>query len=166
MPLDELDRQLIKQLSSGINSYEELARICGVTRNTVYRRIAALENSGIIKNTIRCAINLDKLGVVPICMGLRISQHEMDRAFNLLSAHKKIRLLWRSYGDHNVELVAFVQKGEEGETIHSIKAILECFEISNLDVSVGFVWEKSDFESFEGPPEIEKNIEEMLEKQD
>jgi DNA-binding Lrp family transcriptional regulator len=164
MPLDELDRQLLKQLSSGINSYEELARICGVTRNTVYRRIAALENSGIIKNTIRCSINLEKLGIVPICMGLRISQHEMDRAFNLLSKHKKIRLLWRSYGDHNLELVALVKKGDEGETIHSIKAILECFEIKHLDVSVGFIWEKSDFESFEGPAEVEDEVSNLLEK--
>ncbi|MGD0645783.1 MAG: hypothetical protein ABSA75_12835 [Candidatus Bathyarchaeia archaeon] len=33
--LDYLDRKIIQYLSSGINSYEELARICGVTRNTV-----------------------------------------------------------------------------------------------------------------------------------
>ena len=44
-----LDRKIIQYLSTGINSYQELARICGVTRNTVYRRIAPLK----IKESLR-----------------------------------------------------------------------------------------------------------------
>jgi hypothetical protein len=50
-----------------------------------------------------------------------------------------------------VNLVAFAPKGEEGKTIHSITSILENFDVSNLNVSVGFVWEKSDFNSIEEP---------------
>ena len=71
--LDYLDRKIIRYLSSGINSYRELSHICGVTRNTLYRRISALENKRIIKNTLRCTINLEQMDITPVTIGVRIS---------------------------------------------------------------------------------------------
>jgi DNA-binding Lrp family transcriptional regulator len=163
MPLDELDTKLLQFLSVGTNSYAELARLCNVTRNTVYRRIAALENRGIIKNTIRCIINLDQIDITPVCFGVTIAQADQDEAFNLLAAHRNVKLLWRTYGEHNMTLVALCPKGREGKVISSVKAILEEFDVSHLCVSVGFMWEKTDFTPFDGPAGIEEKITQIIE---
>lgn len=162
--IDELDRKLLQHLSTGTNSYAELARLCHVTRNTVYRRIAALERRGIIKNTIRCIINLDQIDVTPVCFGVTIAQADQDKAFNLLAEHPNVKLLWRTYGEHNMALVALCPRGKEGRVINSIKAILEEFDVSQVCVSVGFLWEKSDFTPFEESAGIEEKITQIIEK--
>ena len=155
--------RLLQQLSAGASSYAELARLCHVTRNTVYRRIASLETRGIIKNTISCIINLDQIDITPVCIGVTIAQADQDKAFNLLAAHKNVKLLWRTYGEHNMMLVALCPKGKEGEVINSVKAILEEFEVSNICVSVGFMWEKTDFTPFDGQNGIEEQMTQILE---
>ena len=154
---------MLQYLSTGTSSYVELARLCRVTRNTVYRRIASLENRGIIKNTIRCIINLDQIEITPICIGVTIAQNDQDKAFNLLAAHKNVKLLWRTFGDHNIALLALCPKGKEGEVINSIKAILEELNVSQMCVSVGFMWEKTDFTPFEDQEGIEEKITQIIE---
>jgi DNA-binding Lrp family transcriptional regulator len=66
MIVDDLDKRLLQHLSSGISSYEELARNCNVTRNTVYRRIAVLERKGIIKKTVRSIIDYNQLEIASL----------------------------------------------------------------------------------------------------
>ena len=154
---------MLQHLSTGTSSYVELARICRVTRNTIYRRIASLENRGIIKNTIRCIINLDQIDITPMCIGVTIAQNEQDKAFNLLAAHKNVKLLWRTYGEHNMALVTLCPKGEEGKVINSIKAILEGLNVTEICVSVGFMWEKTDFTPFDDPDGIEEKITQIIE---
>ncbi|MGD0645169.1 MAG: Lrp/AsnC family transcriptional regulator [Candidatus Bathyarchaeia archaeon] len=158
MVLDDLDRKIIQYLSSGINSYEELARTCGVTRNTVYRRIAALENKGIIKNTLRCIVNLEQMDITPVTIGVRISQTNQNKAIHRLTTNKNVRFLWRTYGNHNLTLVAFCPKGTEGKIIQDIKVILEELNVEHICVSVGYVWEKMDYSPFGDQSEIEEKI--------
>lgn len=158
MTLDDLDRKIIRDLSSGISSYEELARICGVTRNTVYRRIAVLENKGIIKNTLRCIVNFELLNIKPILIGVRISQINLDKAVHRLAINKSVRFLWRTYGEYNLTLVAFCTEGREGKIIQEIETILEDFDADHECVSVGYVWEKMDDSPFGTPSEIAAKI--------
>lgn len=163
MSIDDLDKKLLQYLGTGTRSYAELARLCQVTRNTVYRRIASLENRGIIKNIIRCTINLDQIEITSICMGVTISQSDQDKAFNLLAAHKNVKFLWRTYGEHNLSLVALCPKGAEGKVINSLKAILEEFDVKQICVSIGFAWEKTDFTPFEDENDIEERISQIIE---
>ncbi len=162
--LDVIDKKILQHLSSGIKSYDELARMCEVSRNTIYRRIAALENEGIIKNTIKCEVNMDKIEISPVIIGVKISTVDEDRALNLLATHKNVKLLWRTYGDYNISLVAFSQKGSEGIVIESIKTILEDLDPTDMCISVGFVWEKTDFTPVENQSEMSIAIDQMLEK--
>jgi DNA-binding Lrp family transcriptional regulator len=162
MVIDDLDRKIVQYLSSGTNSYQELARVCNVTRNTVYRRIATLEKEGIIKNTLRCVVNLDKIGITSISIGVRIQEANEDKAISLLATNKNVRFLWRTYGDHNITLVAFCSKGEEGETIRDIRATLEGLKAEHVCVSVGFVWEKMCFSPFNDQSEIEEKITQII----
>jgi DNA-binding Lrp family transcriptional regulator len=158
MALDYLDRKIIQYLSSGINSYQELARICAVTRNTVYRRIAALENKGIIRNTLRCIVNLEQMDITPVTIGVRIQQTNINKAIGQLRINRNIRFLWRTYGEHNLTLITFCPKGNEGTIIQDIKAILEELDAEHICVSVGYVWEKMDYTPFGSQPEIEEKI--------
>jgi len=163
MALDDIDRKIIQYLSLGTNSYQELARTCNVTRNTIYRRIAALENEGVIKNTLRCVVNLEQMDLVPVTIGIRIHQTSQDKAINLLTTNKNVRFLWRTYGDHNLTLVAFCPKGKEGEIIQDIRAVLEELDAEHICVSVGFVWEKMSYSPFEEQTEIEQKITKIIE---
>jgi DNA-binding Lrp family transcriptional regulator len=162
--LDALDKLIIQHLSTGINSYEQLAQTCGVTRNTIYRRINFLENNGIIKNTIKCTLNFEQLGITPVIIGAEVPIIDLDRTLNLLSAHRNVRFLWRTYGEFTVSLVAFCQKGQEGELIQSIRAIFESINIMNIKVSTGFVWEKMEFSPFEREPAFESAYSNVIEK--
>jgi DNA-binding Lrp family transcriptional regulator len=162
--LDDLDKRILQFLTVGISSYEDLARNCNVTRNTVYRRVAALEKRGIIKNIVRCNLDFGQLEITPICIAIKIAQTDIDKACCLLSAHTNVRLLLRSFGDHNLNLIAFCPKGEEGKVIQSITSVLENFSATDVDVSVGFVWEKSDLTSIEDHVEVERKISRVIEK--
>jgi DNA-binding Lrp family transcriptional regulator len=163
MALDDLDKKILQYLSAGTSSYEELARTCNVTRNTVYRRIASLENRGIIKNTLNCIINLEQMEITPITIGVTIPQTDLDKAINILTTNKNIKFLWRTYGDHNLSLVAFCAKGEEGEIIQDIRSVLEELHAQLIDVSVGFVWEKMNYSPFDEQSEIEEKITQIIE---
>jgi DNA-binding Lrp family transcriptional regulator len=158
MALDDLDRRLVQYLSAGTSSYQELANTCGVTRNTIYRRIAALEKRGVIENTLHCVINLEQMDITPVTIGIRIQQVNQNEAINLLKKNHNVRFLWRTYGEHNLTLVAFCPKGAEGVIIQDIRAVLEDLAAEHICVSVGFSWEKMNYSPFDDKTEIEMKI--------
>ena len=156
--LDVLDKKILRNLSVGTSSYEELARVCSVSRNTVYRRIAALENRGIIKNIIQCSINLDQLDITPITIGAKILPTEQEKAIRLLSVNRNVRLLLRTYGDCNVTMIVFCPKGKEGKIIQNINLTLEECNATCVNVSVGISWKKMDLTPFDDQAETENEI--------
>jgi DNA-binding Lrp family transcriptional regulator len=164
MTLDDLDRKILQNLTIGMSSYQELARTCNVTRNTVYRRIAALESKGIIKNTLNCVVNLEQMDITPVTIGAKIPQISQDKAINLLVANHAVRFLWRTYGDHNLTLVAFCSKGKEGEVIQDIQGVLEDLNAEHICISVGFIWEKMSYAAFDEHPEIDQKITQIITK--
>ncbi len=156
MSVDNLDKKIIQYLSRGTYSYEDLARECNVTRNTIYRRIAALEQQGIIRNTIRCSLDYEKLALSTLCISAKIAQADKQRAYADLKSNPYVKLLWRCYGEHaNLFMVLFCPKGNEGPIIQSITEIMESYSATNLQVTVGFAWEKMDLSPFAEAPEEE-----------
>jgi DNA-binding Lrp family transcriptional regulator len=160
--VDNLDKKILQLLSKGANSYQEIAQLCDVTRNTVYRHIASLENRGVIKNTISCIINLDKIDIIPIIIGAKIEEHRRDKILNLLAINRGVRFLWKTFGDHNISMVVFCSKGEEGDLIHEIKGLLEEYGAVNICISVGFEWEKMNYSPFDNQTEIEEKITQII----
>ena len=132
----------------GISSYEDLARECNVTRNTVYRRMNILEKKGVIQRITRIIPNYDKLDIVAVFVAAEIAEADQERALALIKANPGVKLLWRTYGNHNIIGIAFCSKGEEGQTIRKIKLILERFNAVEIKASVGYAWEKIDFTPF------------------
>jgi DNA-binding Lrp family transcriptional regulator len=163
LTLDGLDKKILQLLSEGVSSYQDLARTCNVARTTVYRRIAFLQSSGIIQNTVSCTINLNQLDITPVIFCAKISQNYQDKAVALLSTFSNVRLLWRAYGDHNIVLVVFCSKGNEGITIQNITNILEDFKGTSICVSVGFVWEKTDLTPMYNEEPLNQEMTQILE---
>jgi DNA-binding Lrp family transcriptional regulator len=157
MGLDVLDKRLLQNLSSGVSSYEELARECNVSRNTVYRRIAVLEQKGIITKTIRSIVDFEQLDIVALCVGAKMPETEQEKAVALLGTNGNVKLLWRAYGKHNMIAIAFCERGKEGEIVHDLRSVLEQLGATELDVSVGFRWEKMDLTPFPEEIEFEKS---------
>jgi DNA-binding Lrp family transcriptional regulator len=146
--IDDLDKRILQQMSKGINSYEELAHDCNVTRSTVYRRVTHLEKEGYIKRVTRTIVDYEKLNIVTICFASKMSQANQKRGFTALKSHKRVKLFWRTYGDHNLIFLVFCEGGEEGEIISELKTLLEKYGATEINVSVGFAWEKMDFTPF------------------
>jgi DNA-binding Lrp family transcriptional regulator len=149
--MDELDKDIIQCLSTGACSYQEIAKICKVTRNTIYRRTAALEKKGIIKAATSCIVNLDQLGIIPIVASAKVTQKNMDHLVYSLRNVGSIRILWRTYGGSDINLFAFCFPGQEGQSIEEIRTVLEESSCQNVLISIGFSWEKVELSPFESP---------------
>lgn len=156
--IDDLDKHILQQMSRGISSYEDLSRECKVTRSTVYRRVAQLEKEGFIRRITRTVVDYEKLDIVTLCFACRISQTTLKKASATLKVHRRVKLLWKTYGDHNVIFIVFCEKGKEGEIISEIKTILEKCGAAEISVSVGFTWEKMDFTPFSDELQEDKQL--------
>ena len=144
MFIDKLDEKILYHLSVGANSYDELTELCDVTRSTVYRRIRKLEKEKIIVRKIKFEVDVTKLDMTPLAVGINIANSDEEQAIELLKDFPKISFLWRTYGAHNIALLAMCKKGEEGQLIHDIRKSLQKLDVTAIDTCVGFIWEKAD----------------------
>lgn len=148
--IDDLDRKILHYTSSGIHSYTDLAKLCNVGRNTIYRRMASLEDKGLISRRIMAIPNFQKLNISAIVFGLDCAHIDIKKVTEFLKKKSEVKLLWTTYGTHCMTFVVFCNQGEEGLTIQNLReslAMLGC-RIERLDTSVGFVWEKVDLSPF------------------
>lgn len=66
--LDDIDLKVISALTRDARTaHEELARMCGVTRQTISSRIRKLETEGIIKG-YRAVVDYERIGLVSYFM--------------------------------------------------------------------------------------------------
>jgi DNA-binding Lrp family transcriptional regulator len=144
MFIDKLDEKILHYLSIGANSYDELAKLCNVTRSTVYRRIRKLEKEKIIVHKMKFAVDITKLDITPLAVGINIANRDEEQAIQVLKDLPEISYLWRTYGAHNIALLAMCKKGEEGQLIHDIRKSLQKLDVTAIDTCVGFIWEKAD----------------------
>ncbi len=107
-----------------------------------------LEKNGIIQKITRTAINYEKLDITTIHVGLNVLQQNQQEVLELLRAQNNIKHLYKTYGTHNIIVIAHCNKGKEGQTINRIKAIAEKFNVTKLAISVCFSWEKMDHTPF------------------
>jgi DNA-binding Lrp family transcriptional regulator len=142
--IDKLDEKILHHISIGANSYDELAKLCSVTRSTVYRRIRKLEKAKVILHKVKFAVDVTKLNITPLAVGINVAQSDEDQAIDLLKNCPSISFLWRTYGAHNMALIALCKRGEEGQLIQEIRKMLEELDIKAIDTCVGFTWEKAD----------------------
>ena len=146
--LDELDRKIIQEMTKGVNSYEDLADKCSVTRSTVYRRVNSLEKAGIITGQIHVGLNFEKLDLITLHVGINVESKDEEKAIEALRKVPEVKMVWRTYGAYNLVLIVFCHKGNEGRVIDGLREIFEGVKVKSYDVSVGFLWEKMDMTPF------------------
>lgn len=140
--------KIIQEMAKGIGSYEALAQRCGVTRSTVYRRVVNLEKEKVITRQIRIALDFEKLRRVVINFGINVEPKNEERAVATLIKLANVKMLWRTYGAHNLVLIVFCDKGEEGKVIDELRHIFEELNVTSFESCVGFSWEKNDMTPF------------------
>jgi DNA-binding Lrp family transcriptional regulator len=147
-PIDELDKKIIQEMGKGINSYEALAQKCNVTRSTIYRRINRLEEMQVITRQTRVVLDFEKLDRIAVAVGINVAQKDEQNVIDALKACAEVKMMWRTYGAHNLILVIICSKGDEGNKINKLRALLEEFTVKSVDMCVGFDWEKMDMTPF------------------
>lgn len=144
MVIDQLDMKILRYMCEGLYSYEDLARLCGASRNTIYRRVAKLEKDGIIRKIIMAIPDFSKIGFSAVIVGMNLSPKDIDKVISFLKVQHQVKLLWRTYGEHDVIAVIMCDKSDVGTCIHNFRKALEEFgaSVNRLDTSVSVTWEK------------------------
>ena len=148
--IDDLDRKIVKHICSGVYSYRELAELCQAGNNTVYRRIDRLEKMGIIKKRISALPSFEKLGLSAIIVGMNLTTADIDKTVRFLKRQSQIKLVWKTYGTHDIVAVLVCDKGDVGACIFNLRNALEKLNIKVLsfDTSTSVVWEKIDLSPY------------------
>jgi DNA-binding Lrp family transcriptional regulator len=146
--LDELDKRILRELCTGIYSYDQLAQTCSVTRNTIYRRVDKLEKLHFISKKIMAIPDFAKLGLSAIIIGMDVAYRDIDKVIDTIKLHPDAKFLWRTYGEHQVMLVMVCAKGCEGGAIERLRQVLAKFDLAEMHISIGFAWEKIEFSPF------------------
>ena len=147
---DDIDRKIVKYICSGIYSYEELAKLCDVSRNTIYRRIANLEKKGIIERRIMAYPDFEKLNLSAVIFGMNVSPRDLDKTVDFLKRQIRVKFLWKTYGVHDIICIIICDKGDVGTCIHNLKKALEEHDITVLkfDSSTSISWERIDLSPY------------------
>ncbi|MCD6089067.1 winged helix-turn-helix transcriptional regulator, partial [Candidatus Bathyarchaeota archaeon] len=113
--IDDLDLRILRCLGEGIYSYNEIAKACGVSRNTVYRRISRLEETGVIRRKLAAVIDYKKLNYSVVIIGIKLASIDsLDKAVSFLKVQHNVKFIWKTYGDHDLIAVIFCDKETVG----------------------------------------------------
>jgi DNA-binding Lrp family transcriptional regulator len=148
LTLDELDKGIIQNMSRGVYSYEELAEKLHVTRSTIFRRVSKLEETGAITKRIMGFPDYTKLGISAILIGIDIAHEDIAAAIDLLLKQNDVKLIWKTYGRHDMVITMICEKGCEGQAIFDFREKLAKLKITGFDYSIGFSWDKVDFSPY------------------
>jgi len=148
--IDDLDRKIVRHLSNGVYSYNELANLCDAGRNTVYRRIDKLEKMGIITRKIMAFPNFEKLNLSAVIVGMDVNPADLDRTADFLKRQHQVKFLWKTYGTHDLVFTIICDKGDVGTCIYNLRKALEKLDVqtTKFDASTSIMWEKIDLSPY------------------
>jgi DNA-binding Lrp family transcriptional regulator len=144
--IDELDRKIVHYICRGVYSYNQLAKLCNAGRNTIYRRIDKLEKTGIISKRIMAIPDFDKLGLSAIIVGINVGAQDTEKTIAFLKKQPHIKLLWKTYGTHDIVFAMVCDKPDVGKCIYDLRTELAKLKINitDFDTSGSVSWEKID----------------------
>ncbi|KXB07652.1 hypothetical protein AKJ51_00450 [candidate division MSBL1 archaeon SCGC-AAA382A20] len=140
--LDNTDRKILSLISSHENlSYSDLATKVGISRNTAYRRVKNLKDIGVIKegfvnNTSVDVSEFEKIGISSLLIAMNFDIENLDKASTFLKERKEVKLLLEAYGEFDIIVLLFVEKGKEREIVADLREDLREENISLIDFKV------------------------------
>ncbi|RLI41186.1 hypothetical protein DRO59_07570 [Candidatus Bathyarchaeota archaeon] len=144
--IDDLDRKIVRYMCEGGHSYAELAKLCGVSRSTVQRRINELERLRVIKRGMTTFPNFEKLDLSAVIIGMDLNPRDQDKVVSFLKTQHSVKFLWTTFGTHNVVFTILCDKESVGMCIYNVREALEKLGVTptRFDASVSITWEKTD----------------------
>jgi DNA-binding Lrp family transcriptional regulator len=146
--LEDLDKKILSYLSSGVYSYEDLAKTLKVTRGTVYRRIARLEKNKLIQKRVTAIPNYSNLHLNAVFLGVDANYSQTEEIAKTLAKLPAVKGLWRSYGAHQIVAELICERGCEGNAITDFHEALADSSARISHVAIGFDWIKLDLSPY------------------
>ena len=149
--LDETDKKIIQHVCEGTYSHSELAKLAGVSRNTVYRRLDKLEEEGVLKKRVMAIPNFEKIGFSSIIIGINVGIGDLEKTIRFLKKLGQVKFLWKTYGEYELVAVLMCDERNVGTCINNLKESLQDLnvEISEFVAAPSISWEKVEFAPFD-----------------
>lgn len=143
--LDETDRNILKYLQKdATESLESIAERVDVSLNTCWRRVQALEKSGVIRGRV-ALLDQDKVGLpLTVFVSVRTDDHSQDWSDRFLKAATEIPQIvefYRLAGD--VDYLLKMTVASVGDYDKVYQTLIS--KVSLSDVSASFAMEKMKF---------------------
>ena len=140
--IDDADRRILKQLQRDAGqSLDQLGEAVGLSRNACWRRIRALEDSGVLRSRV-CLLDAEKLNLgLTVFMQIRTNQHAPDWMARFSSATRdmpEIMGVYRMTGDLDYLIRARVADMKDYDRLY--RQLIRKVPLS--DVSASFVMEE------------------------
>ncbi len=137
--LDKIDKKIIQYTCEGFYSHSELSDKIGVSRTTIYRRINELKEKKILKEGSMAKPNYNKIKLSLITLGLNVPTKHQEKTLKYLEQKEKVKLLWESFGKHNIKAIIQSEDNEKVKHTRKIKQNLkkQNIKIDNIEISHG-----------------------------
>jgi DNA-binding Lrp family transcriptional regulator len=119
--IKELDAEILRKLlMDGRTSYDELAEICKVSKNKVWKRCRSMEKRGIIKGATT-QIHFGKFGYdALVTLLIRVDPQQVDQAMEILQKVTEIRS-YRQYNSlYNLRAIATLRDLNELDSVKHV----------------------------------------------
>lgn len=143
--IDDTDREILNILQMDATmSLESIAEKIGVSLNTCWRRVQALEKTGIIRKRV-ALLDQDKVGLpLTVFVSVRTDDHSQDWSDRFLKAAKEIPQIvefYRLAGDVDYLLKMTVASVTDYDKVY--RSLIS--KVSLSDVSASFAMERMKF---------------------
>jgi len=116
--MDEKDLMIIEAImKNGRISKMELARILGITEAAVRKRIAKLEENGIILG-YKAIIDYKAAGFLASLTGIDVDPEKLWYVVEKLRDFDEIKSIWLTTGDHTIMTEILTKRTEELSKVH------------------------------------------------
>lgn len=132
--LSSADRTLIKELTTdGRRSYEELARLCGVSEQTVGRKVAALRENQLL--SVRAVFDPALIGrPVAVFLWLRVRPERVQKVSDLLAAEAYVRYAAVTIGEF--QIAAELRLSSKAELLDVVTQAAWMHQTESMDSSI------------------------------
>jgi len=143
--LDEVDQEILNHICDGASSLSEIGDKCGLSHNTISRRVNKLEEEGFIKGKMMATPHFEKIGYSAVISGISLGLGaNTEKAVELLNEDPNVKFLWKTFGEHDIVAVVLCNQENIGSCIESFreKLVNAGIELEEIDISTSTSWEK------------------------
>ena len=143
--LDEVDKKILNHICEGASSLSEIGDKCGLSHNTISRRVNKLEENGFLKEKMMATPHFEKMGYSAVIAGISLGLGaNTGEAIDILNQDSDVKFLWKTFGEHDIVAVVLCDQENIGSCIEGLRQRLvnAGIELEEVDISTSTSWEK------------------------